>query len=380
MENQPHTSLKRVVEGLIFAADEPITPKQIRELIEGDSANGYTETEGVSSQKLRTLVDELNDDYGHQSKPYRIQSIAGGYIFATNKDVSSYVSKLHREQSKRRLTQAALETLAIIAYKQPITKIELETVRGVQSDYIIKSLLEKDLITIVGRQQTVGRPLLYGTTKRFLIHFGLNSLNELPKPREIEELIGETELEVEKRLLELEKQKQEEQEEGLQKRERKPHPLSDGVTAKIIPLKPEYRPDKKIQDFVREESKETVDPEDKQQTKIEQKDVVDEADEREKEEAKKPTEEPEITVEGVGGPEEDEKKTVDEQEETGEQAGEQAEHPEPEPVRKEEISIPVDDEPAVHEVKEAEVEGELIESGWKKWKNKIVKIIKKIFG
>lgn len=376
MENQPHTSLKRVVEGLIFAADEPITPKQIRELIEGDSANGYTEPEGVSPQKLRTLVDELNDDYSRQSKPYRIQSIAGGYIFATNKDVSSYVSKLHREQSKRRLTQAALETLAIIAYKQPITKIELETVRGVQSDYIIKSLLEKDLITIVGRQQTVGRPLLYGTTKRFLIHFGLNSLNELPKPREIEELIGETELEVEKRLLELEKQKQEEQEEGLQKRERKPHPLSDGVTARIIPLKPEYRPDKKIQDFVREEPKEMVDPEDKQQTKIEQKDVVDETDEREKEEPKKPAEEPEITVEGVGGPEADEKKTVDEQEETGEQA----EHPEPEPVRKEEISIPVDDEPAVHEVQEAEVEGESIESGWKKWKNKIVKIIKKIFG
>jgi segregation and condensation protein B len=376
METQPTTSLKRVVESLIFAADEPITAKQIRELIESDSADGYAESEGVLPQKLRALVDELNDEYDRESKPYHIQAVAGGYIFATNKDVSSYVSKLHREQSRRRLTQAALETLAIIAYKQPITKVELETVRGVQSDYIIKSLLEKDLISIVGRQQTVGRPLLYGTTNRFLIHFGLNSLNELPKPREIEELIGETELEVEKRLLELEKQKQEEQEESLQKRERKPHPLSDGVTAKIIPLKPEYRPDIKIKKQVREESKEIEEPEDERQTEIDGKKVFDEPEEREKKETGEATEESDTTADLMIGSDEDETKIPHVQAETDEQQ----DYPQPEPVQIEEISIPVVDEHSDHKESDTKAEEEIIESGWKKWKNKIVKIIKKIFG
>lgn len=329
MTNQTDTSLKHIVEGLIFAADEPISPKQVRELIEGESANGSPGTGVLTPQRIRELVDELNDDYERYERPYRIRAIAEGYIFATNRDVSAYVGKLHKEQSRRRLSQAALETLAIIAYKQPMTKVELETIRGVNSDYIVRSLLEKDLIAIVGRESTPGRPLLYGTTKRFLIHFGLNSINELPKPREIEELIGETELEVEKRLLEMQKQKQDDEGESSRKRERKPHPLSDGAVAKIIPLKPDYRPLKK----------QKPEPEDSA-----------------------PAEEP------VRGPEPGPEHKEPVINETVEQEPVDESYSEPVPEQ-----ILSGDIPSEHKEDRAE-------RGWKKWKNKIVTIIRKIFG
>ncbi len=401
MDNKTNTSLKNIVEGLIFAADEPLTPKQIRDLVEGESSNGSPEAAGLTPQKLQVLVNELNGEYEEEGKPYRIQSIAGGYIFATNSDVSKFVGKLHKEQSRKRLTQAALETLAIIAYKQPITKVELETIRGVHSDYIVKSLLERDLISIVGRQQSAGRPLLYGTTNRFLIHFGLNSIKELPKPREIEELIGETELEVEKRMLELEKKKQEEEEEIGHKRERKPHPLSENATAKIIPLKPDYRPIKKQEPEQEpepeekeipeqepesrtepetqpeEDSKEEAKPDEEQ--KVEQvpedDDTPDrmEAEDHDREEEQKEIPEEisdeQDTVEVIDDDSSDDEEVVQEQtidEEAEETTDESIDEPVPEQIIKEE--------------REQAVEQAQPERGWKKWKNKIVKIIKKMFG
>jgi segregation and condensation protein B len=106
-----------------------------------------------------------------------------------------------KERSRRKLSVSALESLAVIAYKQPVTKPELEAIRGVNADYVIRSLLERNLITIVGRAATPGRPLLYGTTKEFLKHFGLHDLSDLPKPREIDELLEEAEFEVEKKLI-----------------------------------------------------------------------------------------------------------------------------------------------------------------------------------
>ena len=115
--------------------------------------------------------------------------IADGFIFATRTDFAKYLGYLSNEKSKRRLSAAALETLAIVAYKQPITKPEIETIRGVNSDYILNTLLEKQLITISGRAETIGRPLLYTTTDEFLKYFGLNKLADLPKPREIEEIM-----------------------------------------------------------------------------------------------------------------------------------------------------------------------------------------------
>ena len=120
---------------------------------------------------------------------FRVLNIANGYLFATNKEYAKYVGFLSSEKSKRRLSQAALETLSIIAYKQPITKPELETIRGVNSDYILSTLLEKKLITITGRAESIGRPLLYSTTDEFLKYFALSKISDLPKPRELNEIM-----------------------------------------------------------------------------------------------------------------------------------------------------------------------------------------------
>ena len=128
--------------------------------------------------------------------------IAGGYQFATLSDYAGWLGKLYKEQGRRKLSQSGVETLAIIAYKQPIAKAEVEKIRGVNCDYVLKSLLEKELLTVTGRAETVGRPLLYGTTREFLKHFGLNDITDLPRPREIEEILGESQFETERRMLE----------------------------------------------------------------------------------------------------------------------------------------------------------------------------------
>jgi len=143
----------------------------------------------LSKAEVDSLVDTLNQKYSENSNAYRILKIANGYLYATLETYAKYVGYLSSERARRRLSQAALETLAIIAYKQPITKPELESIRGVNSDYILTTLLEKNLITIKGRAESVGRPLLYGTTDEFLKYFGLNNLTDLPKPRELEEIM-----------------------------------------------------------------------------------------------------------------------------------------------------------------------------------------------
>jgi segregation and condensation protein B len=192
-------SLQEILEALLFATDEPLPLKHAVEIIEGleDVARPRT----VNEEALLQCIEELNRNYEASGRVYRIVKIAGGYQFATLPRFSPWLGRMVRERAKRKLSQAALESLAVIAYKQPVTKPELEAIRGVNADYVIHSLLEKTLITIVGRAATPGRPLLYGTTKEFLKHFGLNDLSELPKPREIDELMAEAEFEVEKRML-----------------------------------------------------------------------------------------------------------------------------------------------------------------------------------
>jgi len=145
----------------------------------------------VSADEIEEAIDLLNKNYEEQNLSFRILRIANGYLFATTKDYSKYVGYLSSEKSKRRLSQAAVETLSIIAYKQPITKPVIESIRGVNSDYILNTLLEKNLVTISGRAESVGRPLLYSTTEEFLKYFGLNKLIDLPKPREIEEIMND---------------------------------------------------------------------------------------------------------------------------------------------------------------------------------------------
>lgn len=174
-----------IIEALIFSSDEPISANEIIRAVKGIDGDDID----INSEEIEKTVDELNQKYESCTMPLKIVRVAKGYLYATREEYAKYVGFLSSEKSKRRLSQAALETLAIIAYKQPITKPELETIRGVNSDYILNTLLEKKLITITGRTETIGRPLLYGTTDEFLKYFGLFNLSDLPKPREIEEIM-----------------------------------------------------------------------------------------------------------------------------------------------------------------------------------------------
>jgi segregation and condensation protein B len=195
------TTFKALVEALIFAAKEPLSINQIRSIYQGENIRDEA-SRHVEPETVRQIVADLNKEYTKQDRPYRIVQIAGGYQFATLSDYSEWLGKLYREQGRRKLSQSGIETLAIIAYKQPITKAEVEKIRGVNCDYVLKSLLEKELLTITGRAESVGRPLLYGTTREFLKHFGLNDITDLPRPREIEEILGESQFETERRMLE----------------------------------------------------------------------------------------------------------------------------------------------------------------------------------
>ena len=174
-----------IIEALIFSSDEPLKASEIIQAIRGIDGDDVDINEKIILQ----IVTDLNQRYDEQKSAFKIMLIADGFIFATRTDFAKYLGYLSNEKSKRRLSAAALETLAIVAYKQPITKPEIETIRGVNSDYILNTLLEKQLITISGRAETIGRPLLYTTTDEFLKYFGLNKLADLPKPREIEEIM-----------------------------------------------------------------------------------------------------------------------------------------------------------------------------------------------
>ena len=176
---------KSIIESLIFASDEPIPAQEIIKAIKEIDGSDTS----ITSSDVENSVSELNEKYSSDDSSFRILSIAEGFAFGTKPEYAKYVGYLSNEKTKRRLSQAALETLAIIAYKQPITKPEIESIRGVNSDYMINTLLEKILITIKGRSETIGRPLLYGTTPEFLKYFGINKISDLPKPREIDEIV-----------------------------------------------------------------------------------------------------------------------------------------------------------------------------------------------
>jgi segregation and condensation protein B len=176
----PEARQLAIVEALLFAADRPLQPLEVREAM-GDEASQHMD--------MDSLVAVLNDQYEKQQRSFRIQKIGGAYQITTNSDFADFIRRLENIQAKTRLTQKSLETLAIIAYQQPVTRPEIEAIRGVNSDYIIRQLLERDLITITGRAEAPGQPLLYGTSKRFLNYFGLNQLADLPKLKEIDELL-----------------------------------------------------------------------------------------------------------------------------------------------------------------------------------------------
>jgi segregation and condensation protein B len=199
MTGEQPTTIKHIIEALLFATEEPLS---IRDML-----NIFGEYEGelpqrrINEQTILDNIEQLNKEYGETQRSMHIVKVAGGYQFATLPHFATWLGKMVKVKGKRKLSVSALESLAVIAYKQPVTKPEIEAIRGVNADYVIHSLMERNMITIVGRATTPGRPLLYGTTKDFLKHFGINDLADLPKPREIEELMAEAEFEVEKRLL-----------------------------------------------------------------------------------------------------------------------------------------------------------------------------------
>ncbi len=214
---QVPTSVKALIEALIFGAREPLSVRQIQALYEDQGTSGV-EPRKIDYEEINRSVEDLNAEYSSSDRPYRIIQIAGGYQFATLPLYAEWLGKLYKEQTRRKLSQSSIETLAIIAYKQPITKPEIESIRGVNCDYVLSTLLEKDLATIVGRAPTVGRPLLYGTSKEFLRHFGLNDLNDLPRPREIQEILGDSQFETERRMLEAQQGVEEKKEEDFKSR------------------------------------------------------------------------------------------------------------------------------------------------------------------
>lgn len=176
-----------IIEALIFSSDDSLKCAEIINAIKGIDGEDIE----ITAKDIENVVEQLNKKYSEGNNSFGIVKIANGYLFATLEEYAKYVGYLSSEKTRRRLSPAALETLSIVAYKQPITKPELETIRGVNSDHIISSLLEKNLIAIKGRSESVGRPLLYATTDEFLKYFGLNTLFDLPKPREIEEIMND---------------------------------------------------------------------------------------------------------------------------------------------------------------------------------------------
>src|SRR5688500_4835285 len=177
------SSLIPHIESLIFASDKPLASLEITDLI--NQAFGFMEEKIVVDQ-VDAAIEGIVEKYNSEFYPFEVKQSGGGWQFLTKKEFHKTIAQLNGEKYLKRLSPAALETLAIIAYKQPITKGEIELIRGVSADYTIQKLLEKELIVIAGRNENaVGHPLVYTTSKTFMDYFGLNTTADLPKIREV---------------------------------------------------------------------------------------------------------------------------------------------------------------------------------------------------
>ena len=174
LDEEVETTVESVIEAILFATDEPMTKGRLTKVAEMASAKQVTEA-----------VKNLNTKYKQNNSAFRIERVAGGYQMLTLTIYNSWLRKMLKVRTDSKLSQAALETLAIIAYKQPIIRADLEVIRGVASGEVIRSLMQKGLVKILGRAEVLGRPLLYGTTKKFLQIFGLNALKDLPNIEEL---------------------------------------------------------------------------------------------------------------------------------------------------------------------------------------------------
>ena len=170
--------LKPIVEAMIFASPDPLTPKTLFRLLSNESR-----------EKIETALEALQKEYKRHGG-LQLTEVAGGYQIVTRPELNEWVSRLFRDRSVQRLSVQALETLAVVAYKQPVTAPEISEIRGVNTAGVLNTLITRRLIKIAGRKRVVGRPFLYATTRDFLIRFGLNDLSDLPKNEEMSEVLG----------------------------------------------------------------------------------------------------------------------------------------------------------------------------------------------
>lgn len=186
------TNLIPHIEALIFASDKPLTTLDITELL--NNAFGFMEDK-ISLDQVEAAIEGITEKYNSEFYPFEMRQSGGGWQFLTKKDYHKTIAQLNGDKFLKRLSAASLETLAIIAYKQPVTKGEIEAIRGVSSDYAVQKLLEKELIIISGRNEKLpGHPLVYSTSRNFMDYFGINSAEDLPKIKEVlaEQLVQPT--------------------------------------------------------------------------------------------------------------------------------------------------------------------------------------------
>ncbi|HNR16329.1 MAG TPA: SMC-Scp complex subunit ScpB [Chitinophagaceae bacterium] len=186
------TNLIPHIEALIFASDKPLTTLEITELV--NNAFGFMEDK-ISLDQVEAAIEGITEKYASEFYPFEMKQSGGGWQFLTKKDFHKTIAQLNGDKFLKRLSAASLETLAIVAYKQPVTKGEIEAIRGVSSDYAVQKLLEKELIIITGRNEKLpGHPLVYATSKNFMDYFGINSADDLPKIKEVlaEQLVEPT--------------------------------------------------------------------------------------------------------------------------------------------------------------------------------------------
>jgi len=184
---------RAIIEALLITASEPVTPGRLTNLLSG-----------YNGRDIREAFDALNAQYEVAGHGILVVEIAGGYQLASRQEYGPWLRKYHKTSNLVRLSQAGLEALAIVAFKQPVTRIEIDSIRGVNSGGVLHTLLEVNMVRIVGRSEGIGKPMLFGTTREFLVHFGLKGLSELPKPKELEELLTEGQHKAEARQLALE--------------------------------------------------------------------------------------------------------------------------------------------------------------------------------
>lgn len=168
------------VEAILMSTDRPVPPAKIADAIAPSFASHGVTTPGA----IKQAVERLNEAYAREGRSFRVEPVSGGLRLMTKPEHAEVLARFHGQRAQTRLSRAAIESLAIIAYKQPITRAEIESIRGVASGELLKTLMERRLVAITGRAEELGRPMLYGTTRQFLELFGLASLKDLPPPEE----------------------------------------------------------------------------------------------------------------------------------------------------------------------------------------------------